>query len=122
MPGDENYFEGLATNLKNIKGSAIGSRIIAGETDDQIVDFLMSPGEGRDIMDFFMVGKRFDRDDALLRVQTIRDRYEQLAPNADLREFVRVTNMDENFNGKTIEGIFGAKNANGEFVNEFYQE
>lgn len=120
MPTDKNYFEGLAANLKNIKNSAIGSRLIAGKTDDEIADFLMSPGEGREIMEFFMAGKRFDRDDALRSIQTIRTRYDQLAPNLELREFIRVTNMDENFNGKVIERMFGAKNENGEFVNEFY--
>jgi hypothetical protein len=119
IPTDPNYFEGLATNLRNIKGSGIGSRLIAGETDEQIVRFLMSPGQGREIMDYLMSGKKFDSEDALKQIQILRSRYDQLAPNADLREFIRVTKMDENFNGKVIENMFGAKTENGEFVNQF---
>jgi hypothetical protein len=119
LPGQPNYFEGLATNLANIKNSAIGSRLIRGESNDQIADFLMSPGEGNEIMDFLMQGKKFTRDDALDAAETVRSRYEQLAPSPELREFIRVTNIDENFNGKLLEDLFGQKNAQGEFVNQF---
>lgn len=118
MPGDENYFSAYATNVANIKSSGIGSRIIAGETDEQIADFLMSPGDGREIMDFLMQGKRFTREDALDAVGTVRTRYDQLVPNADLREFVRVANLNPNDpnTARSIENLIGARDASGNFI------
>lgn len=104
-PGMPRYYDGYASVLRDIKLSQVGSRMLAGETDDQIVDFLMSPGEGRDIMSFLMGGKRFNRDDAIEKVSDARDKYEYLVKDERLREFLRVTTPDENLNGDAIRTI-----------------
>ena len=116
MPGDPNYFDGYARNVANIKGSAVGSRIIAGQTDEQIADFLMSPGEGREIMEFLMEGRKFSREDALDKIAVIRNRYDQLVPNAELREFVRVADLNDPSTAASIERIIGQKGADGEYL------
>lgn len=114
-PGMPKYFEGYANVLRDIKSSGIGSRIIEGKTDDEIVDFLMGEREGREIMDFLMAGKKFDRDDAFEKVATVRERYEQLTPSATLKEFMRTSTPE---NGAALEALVGAKNATGEFIED----
>lgn len=117
-PGDKNYWDGLASMLAQVDNSALGKRIIKGEADEEIVDFLYKTREGREIMDFIMGGKSFGVDDAVEAVQTARTRYNQLLPTPEAQEFMRGAVIDENWNGRALESLLGATDANGAFIHK----
>lgn len=135
-PGQENYWNSLASMIGQIKNSALGKRIVAGESDDDIVKFLMTDPDGREIMSFVMSstpGKAkygWDAEDALEHVILARQNYERLVPTPDAQEFVRAAVIDETWDGTglkvlldnkpgvqlspvvgTIDEVFGVKSA-----------
>lgn len=104
-PGMPKYFEGYSSALRTIKLSEVGERIIAGEADDQIVDFLMSPGKGREIMDFLAQGQKWDKEFVQASVTKVRDRYDYLTRNAQVREFMRTASPNDLEDGKALESL-----------------
>lgn len=101
-PGSKNYFEGYTKLLRDVKSSDIGSRIIAGQTDDEIIEYLMTNDVGRDIMDFLAQGQKWGRDDVAEKVAIVRERYDSVVPNDQMKEFMRVTAVGENFTTDSV--------------------
>lgn len=117
-PGDPNYWDGLASMLAQIDNSALGKRIIKGQSDEEIFDFLYKSNEGREIMDFIAAGKSFGPDDVITAIQTARTRYNQLVPTPEAQDFMRGAVIDENWTGRSLETLLGAKDANGQFIHK----
>ena len=117
-PGDPNYWDGLASMLAQVDNSALGRRIVKGESDEEIFDFLYKSTEGRQIMDFISGGKKFGPDEVMDAIQTARTRYNQLLPTPEAQDFMRGAVIDENWNGRALETLLGAKDANGQFIHK----
>jgi hypothetical protein len=125
--GDKNYFNGVASALRQIKFSEIGSMAINGKNATEIADFLYKTKEGREILDFIISGenrairKGYNTGEMWehtystaqqIAEQTI-SRYYKIAPDAGLRDYMRTVNVDANFNGKSIEGFLNRKGPDG---------
>ena len=113
LPGQPLYWEGLSSAISQIRFSAVGSRIMMGESDEQIAKFLVEERDGREIMDFLRgnVPKASRRNtyktkDALAIAAGVRSRYEQLVPTADLREFVEALPRGVEITPKGLENSF----------------
>ncbi len=114
--GDPSYFDSVAVALKQIKSSEIGQMVVKGKTDQQIADFLYKAPNGREIMDFLMQGKSFTPDDAMEIALDVRAGWEQLAPSPAIRDYVRGSNLGDEFNGSVVESMIGAKDAAGNYL------
>ena len=124
--GDKNYFNGVASALRQIKFSEIGSMAIDGKSATEIADFLYKTKDGREILDFIVSGTNkairdgqpgnfLDMNYAAaeqIAEQTI-NRYFQIAPDPGLRQYMRGVTVDAKFNGKSIESFLTRKGPNG---------
>lgn len=55
-PGEPTYWDGVATALSQVRQSSIGARIMQGQTDDQIVQFLLRDRQGVETLRFLNGG------------------------------------------------------------------
>lgn len=145
-PTDATYMDGVATSLRQIKSSSVGEMVIQGKTVREVADYLYSNPEGRDILEFIVNGHNsevsrkvaaakkaaaasgkkpadpsgkfvtVDKDEALKRAQDLVDRYHQIAPSADLREYMKGVVADDSFDGKVVNVFLGEKDAAGNYV------
>ena len=111
QPGADNYWDSLASMVAQVKNSALGKRIVAGESDDEIVRFLTTDPDGRDIMNFVMSStpgksmRGWDAEDALNHVMLARQNYEKLIPTPEAQEFVRAATINETWNGTGLKAL-----------------
>ena len=128
-PGDKEYFNGVASALRQIKFSEIGSMAIDGKNSTEIADFLYKTKDGREILDFIISGHNkavregkaaketvlWDKTYSIAQQiadQTI-ERYYQIAPDEGLRQYMRGVTVDAKFNGKSIESFLTRKGPDG---------
>ena len=140
MDNPTEYFDGLATALRQFKYSEVGRMVVNGDSPDEIVKFLQSTTEGREIAAFITkadVSKGNQVKFSLRDTDALDDyvdhlfaRWQQLAPSQELRDYVRATDLgtlDEGmslagkkiqsgWNGKIVEQFLGQKDAAGKYV------
>ena len=91
-PGEKLYWDGLANMLQQVRFSGIGSRIMRGQTDDQIIEFLLKEQDGIETLRYLTgnTGRlpNGTRDQAQFFVEQARARYETLTPTPELRSYV----------------------------------
>lgn len=103
QPGAPEYFNGLASVLRQISFSEIGKQAIAGKNADEIAAYLVKDDEGRQILEFIINGWNQEggltrtsgmaytgtREDALQVATTLIDRYKSLAPSPELQIYMK---------------------------------
>ena len=74
MPGAPTYWDSVAGSLRQIRSSGLGSRIMRGESDDQIVQYLLKDRDGIEVLRFLngSVSKPRPGGTAGERVQTTK--------------------------------------------------
>jgi len=128
------YFEGVATAVRQFKNSEVGGMIVAGSTPEEVVKFLRGTKNGREIAAFVTkaeIPKKgvdsiapIDYETTVAYVDELFKRWEQLAPTAEFREYVRRTSMGaettgrSGFTGRVVETLIGQKDEAGNFVND----
>jgi len=131
-PADATYMDGVATALRQIKSSTVGEMVIQGKSVQEIADFLYKNPEGRGILEFIVAGEngvvakkatgldkkfvRVDMEEAQAVAQRLTDRYHELTPSADLREYMKSAVTDDSFNGKVVNVFLGEKDSAGNYV------
>lgn len=133
-PTDKNYYDGVASVLRQIKYSEIGSMAINGKSADEIADFLYKTQDGREIMKFIVNGEnrlirqrnKYDAGDLLpmnretaleIAEQTI-DRYKTIAPDPDLQNYLRTATLNEKFDGKVVRPFLDKRGPDGKRLYE----
>jgi len=142
QPGDENYFNGVASALRQVKYSEIGQMAINGSSVEDIAKFLHTDASGKQILEFIVNGEnrqlretyaarkikdpkielpdaalfRPDYDQALQIAQQTIDRYQILAPSPELQNYMKTMIPDDSFNGDFVKNYLDKKNINGEAV------
>lgn len=128
----EEYFNGVATAIRQFKNSEVGAMVVAGRHPDEIVKFLRETPEGREIAAFVTDAqvpkagtkalKPVDLESTVAYVDELFKRWEQITVTPELRDYVRRTNiaMDKDgrtgFTGRVIETFLGERDASGNFV------
>ena len=140
-PDQPEYWDGVARAVRQFKNSEIGKMILDGATDEDIVKFLRTTQEGREIAAFVTRAqipkngtkglKAIDPDDALAYVQEIRRRGDQLMPTPEFRDYIRATDLntysegqtfwrgrpiESGFTGKVVEMFLGQKDEAGKYL------
>ena len=140
-PDQPEYWDGVARAVRQFKNSEIGKMILDGATDEDIVKFLRTTQEGREIAAFVTRAqipkngtkglKAIDPDDALAYVQEIRRRGDQLMPTPEFRDYVNATDLnmysegqtfwrgkpiESGFTGKVVEMFLGQKDEAGKYL------
>jgi len=127
------YFEGVATSVRQFKNSEVGSMVVNGATPEEVVKFLRNTQEGREIASFVTKAEILPKDGKSLApvdyestvayVDELFKRWEQLAPTAEFREYVRRNSITaepggkSGFTGQVVETLIGQKDEAGNFVN-----
>jgi len=93
------YFTGVTRALRQFGLSQVGVRVMRGESPESIVRFLMDSPDGQAIAQAVIRGHvkqagvrnplPVDAESAAEYVQSLFQRYEQLAPTPDFREYLR---------------------------------
>ena len=134
------YFDGVARALRQFKYSEVGQRVIRGDDPEAIVKWLRGTPEGREIAAFVTKAdipkngvhgiRPVDLDTTREYVDMLFQRWQQLAPSKELRDYVRANDLgsleegatllgkkvESGWNGKVVETFLGQKDANGKFV------
>lgn len=108
MPGSPKYFEGYAVHVNNIKNSAVGSRVLAGKSDEEIAAFLRNEKEGREIMDFLRQGQSWNADDVQDVITTVRERIDYIMPE-NIRDYASKTSG--RIDADALKGLMGSQDA-----------
>ena len=128
----EEYFNGVATAIRQFKNSEVGAMVVAGRHPDDIVKFLRETEEGREIAAFVTdaqvpkAGTKalapVDYESTVAYVDELFRRWEQITVTPELRDYVRRTNiaMDPDgrtgFTGRVVETFLGERDASGNFA------
>lgn len=131
-PEQAEYMDGVARALRQIKASALGERVIQGQSVKEISDFLYKNPEGRSILKLILseengqiaqTAKGLERsyvamsaDEARRVAEETINRYHLLTPSADLREYMKTAVPDDGFTGKVVNVFLGEKDASGKYV------
>lgn len=127
QPGDPGYWDGVATALSQIRFSGLGSRIMKGQTDNEIIDFLLNDREGIEILRFLngmsaqdiTVGARQvrvgrgatpSRDVAGFFVRQARERYDKLTPTQEFRAYVESLPPGVEYDAKALKAAYNGSN------------
>lgn len=109
VPSDgDAYFQGVSAMLRQFRNSEVGEKILAGEDPDKIAQWLMTDevgmeisrfvnglvADGRVVTDKTPGFNTADYDGALGYVNSLIGRLNVLAPNPELRNALRLTDVD----------------------------
>lgn len=140
-PDQPEYWDGVARAVRQFKNSEIGAMILNDATDEDILTFLRTTQEGREVAAFVTRAqipqngtkglKAIDPDDAMEYIQEVRRRADQLMPTQEFRDYIKATDLntfnegqtfwrgkpiESGFTGKVVEMFLGQKDANGKFL------
>jgi len=112
-PGDREYWDGLTVMLNQVRSSGIGSRILRGQSDDQIVEFLLKEQDGIETLRY-LTGRTGRQgagtpDEARFLVEQARGRYEKLVPTVEMRSYVEGLPSGVDIDVKTLRESFKGK-------------
>ena len=96
------YYEGVATSIRQFANSEVGRMVVNGDNPDDIIKFLLNTTEGREIGAFVQqamvkqpkaanLPAPMDRETAGEYVAGLISRWESMAPSPQLRDYVRKT-------------------------------
>lgn len=125
QPGDKGYFQGVAEMLRQFQTSEVGKMVINGDSPERIAIFLRKTPVGREIAGFVtdsqvsrkgsgITFKPVSLDEGVEYAQELINRYNQLAPSPDLKEFLKTNFLQERSDmGETVRMFLDRKDANG---------
>lgn len=132
-PDRPEYFDAVATALRQFKNSSVGQKVVRGEPVRDIVKWLQGTPEGREVAAFVTKGQVpqkgarritvVDKKTATDYVKLLYERYLNLAPTPQIRDYVRANNLGTmdagaaGWNGRVVETLIGQKDQAGQFIN-----